>query len=384
MPNVEAIAEGSKAAVDLLAPGLAQAAGKALEEVAQTARAAISGDSLAAPTIFRGVDRAASVSMRDVITGNARSEFYAPLPELTLSGDPATGIKTATSMRELMDSRNYDAADKIMRDYYPQLQKVFPQSEIENADTYMSYLTDKHFPWDMVVLRNPDREIMGGIQYQKLNVGGRELKSAVWGEHVWLREEGRNMPNFSALMGEARDRFTATGARQVMMEFNDPLKMTDAEKLEDASMGVAPERRVNLWNRVGIKVLVDSEGKAAQYAQPGMDGEAPVKFLTLGHISADPLTDSSSMLTSDYLKMAHAAHRTIDGVAIPNRLIPDLNSAYKGDNFLKAIQNFRPAGKLETDPTVLEYTRDMLERNEPRLRYKSLTAYLKDGGAFDN
>ena len=191
------------------------------------------------------------------------------------------------------------------------------------------------------------------------------------------------MPNFRALMGEARDRFTSTGAKDVMMEFNDPLKMTDAEKLEDASMGVPPERRVNLWNRVGIKVLVDSKGNAAQYAQPGMDGEAPVKFLTLGHISTEPLTPESSMLTSDFLKMAHAAHRTIDGVAIPRTLIPDLNRAYRGTNFLRTIQDFRPGGALETDPTVLEYTRDMLERNESRLHYKSLSDYLKDGGAFD-
>ena len=180
MPNLEVIAESSKTAVELLAPGLAQAAGRALEEVAQSARSVIAGEPLAAPVIFRGVDRAETVSMRSVAAGTAREEFYAPLPELTLGGDPGTAIQTATSMRQLMSSRNYAAADRIMSDYYPELQRVFPPSEIEKPETYMQYLNDKQFPWDMVVMRNPDKDIMGGIQYQKLNVNGRELKTAAW------------------------------------------------------------------------------------------------------------------------------------------------------------------------------------------------------------
>ena len=239
---------------------------------------------------------------------------------------PMLEVSETISMREL--ARNNDPRlEQILDEYHPELQKAFPlKGEIETIETYSKYLRDPGSTWDMVILCDKAKNIIGGIQYQIVTVNGEAINKAAWGEHIWLKQEARNFTNFRGLIKIAEREVKKAGGEIVFMEFNNPEKMTPAEILEDASAGITPKDREKLWGRVGIHVPVDSTGNMLEYGQPSMgEGEPAVEFLTLGFIGPKSLT-GKTMTKSDYLKLAQAAHSTIDGVD--------------------------PA----TDPTVLNYT----------------------------
>jgi hypothetical protein len=224
--------------------------------------------------------------------------------------------KTETvSMRELAQN-NDPRFDEIMEAYHKQLRRTFPlEGEIESAATYSEYLRNPHSTWDMVVLRDKAQNIIGGIQYQIVDVGGQSINKAAWGEHIWLAPEARNYQNFHGLVKIAEERITKAGGDMVFMEFNNPEKMTPAQILEDAAAGISPADREKIWGRVGIHVPVDRVGRMPEYGQPSMDGQPPVDFLSLGFIGSKPIT-GKTISADDYLKLATAAHSTIPGVDV--------------------------------------------------------------------
>jgi hypothetical protein len=236
------------------------------------------------------------------------------------------------SMRELAEKGD-PRFDKIMENYYGQLQKAFPDaSEIESMQTYKDYLHDKDFAWDMLVLNDKHGNVMGGIQSQVVDVGGKEINKAVWAEHIWLAPEARTFQNFQTLLKTGQERWTATGSDVVFMEFNDRAKMTWQQQVDDASAGLSPEARERIWGRVGLYVLGDETGRIAPYAQPAMGDGAPVTYLSVGMAPLKSKTlDGQSIPISDYEKLLKAAHATI----------PDLNP--------------------ETDPTVVKYVSELAD-----------------------
>jgi hypothetical protein len=245
-------------------------------------------------------------------------------------------IAGVESMRELA-LRDPKAMKQVMREeYYPGLKKAFPdKSEYEKLSTYYGYLTDRNGTWDAVALRGSDGKVIGGIQSQVIPVDGKVIKNAVWGEHIWLAPEARSFPNFRGLMTVAADRFRATGSQVAFMEFNDRAKMSLQEMIQDAKGGLSTEAREVIWGRFankGLNIAHFKDGKIAPYAQPGMDGQAPVNYLTLAMIS---LRDGKNLAgtklpTEDYLKLLRNAHGTLVDV--------------------------------HTDPTVLAYTKELQDR----------------------
>ena len=220
------------------------------------------------------------------------------------------------SMRELF-AKNPDEADKLLAEYMTKLEKAFPlEGEIESAAVYKEYLTKPGGTWDMVVLRDKAQNIVGGIQYQVIDVNGSQINKAAWGEHIWLDEASRNAPNFYNLLSIARESIQKAKGEIVFMEFNNPDKMSVEQMLMDEAAGLSAKDREKIWGRTGIHVLVDSKGKVLEYGQPAMSAEdPPVMFLSLGFISTKPL-GGQTLPREDYLKLLHAAHRTIPSVNV--------------------------------------------------------------------
>lgn len=216
------------------------------------------------------------------------------------------------SMRELAQ-RNDPMYQKLLDDYYPQLERAFPdKSEIELKATYDEYLKDPDGSWDMLILRDADNSIIGGIQSQVINVDGKVVKNATWAEHIWLSPDARSYPNFRSLLRIAQDSFQKSGSDFVFMEFNDRAKMNWKQLLVDAEGGLPTEDREKIWGRVGLNILSDRSGRPAPYAQPGMDGQDPVTYLTLGmaDTAGKPLS-GRTIPTEDYKTLLQKAHSTI-------------------------------------------------------------------------
>lgn len=266
--------------------------------------------------------------------------------ERTLGARPAVVPEETLSMRELA-AKDEAAFQKTLDAYMPKLQQAFPDaSEIESRQTYSEYLKDPDFAWDMHVLRDKAGNVLGGIQSQVVDVGGEQLKKAVWAEHIWLAPEARSFQNFQTLLKTAQERWAATGSDMVFMEFNDRAKMSLAQQIDDAAAGLTPEAREKIWGRVGLHVLGDQSGRVAPYAQPAMGDGDPVKYLSMGFARLDGKSlAGQTMPANDYLKLMKAAHQTI----------PDVNPA--------------------TDPTVLEYTaavNKLIAKGETHLTFAKL------------
>lgn len=269
-----------------------------------------------------GLDRVYPVEKRVISTVAAENTLS--LKELAAKGDP--------SFAKTLDA------------YYPKLSNAFPdKAEIEAKSTYDRYLRDASSTWDALALRDKNGEIIGGIQSQVIPVNGEQLKNAVWAEHIWLSPDARNYQNFSQLLKIAKTQFGKSNSNLVFMEFNDRAKMNWSQLTKDAEGGLATEAREKIWARVGLNVLTDKRGKVAPYAQPGMDGEEPVTYLSLGMAAAEPLA-GKFIPTSDYIKLLKAAHSTIVDV--------------------------------ETDPTVKQYTtklNQMIANGETHLTFARLS-----------
>jgi hypothetical protein len=221
------------------------------------------------------------------------------------------------NMRELAQSGDPKFMETL-RIYRRALSKAFPDpAEIESTRVYKDYLQDATFPWTMLALRDSEGNLLGGIQYQVVTVGGVWLKKAIWAEHIWLVKsaEARNFKNLMTLLNIANEQFQASGAQLVFFEFNDRAKMSDDEMATDRLSGVSTQKRETMWARFGSHVLVDQRGFLAPYDQPGMGGEAPVEYLSLGFFPAGgkSLADNK-LLVEDYEKLIVAAHITIPGI----------------------------------------------------------------------
>lgn len=250
---------------------------------------------------------------------------YRSVPEIT-------GVQ---SMRETAAADPKEMKRIMRTEYYPGLKKAFPdKSEYEKISTYYDYLTEKGGTWDAVALRSAEGKVVGGIQSQVIPVDGQVIKNAVWGEHIWLAPDARSFPNFRFLMNTAAERFRATGSQVAFMEFNDRAKMTLQEMIQDAKGGLSTADREVIWGRFankGLNILHFKDGKIAPYAQPGMDGQDPVNYLTLALIALDGKNLSGSKLPiGDYLSLLRKAHGTLVDV--------------------------------DTDPTVLAYTGELTAR----------------------
>lgn len=288
-----------------------------------------------------GKELANAAESAEVGEGEALAQherFFGPRPEI----DPEKTI----SMRELA-AQDEAAFQRTLDAYMPKLQQAFPDaSEIETRETYNEYLKDPEFPWDMHVLRDKAGNVLGGIQSQVVDVGGDQLKKAVWAEHIWLAPEARSFQNFQSLLKTAQSRWQETGSDMVFMEFNDRAKMSLAQQIDDAAAGLTPEAREKIWGRVGLHVLGDQSGRVAPYAQPAMGDGDPVTYLSMGFARLDGKSLAGQTLpANDYLKLMKAAHSTI----------PDVNPA--------------------TDPTVLEYTaavNKLIAKGEHNLTFAKL------------
>lgn len=255
--------------------------------------------------------------------------------------------ENSLSMRELAE-RDPAQMREVLKKYYPELEAAFPlEGEIETTDTYEAYLTDPKSTWDMVVLRDTENSIIGGIQYQVLDVPGTEAGKVAWAEHIWVKQENRDYGNFRSLLNVAKQRIADDGAKLVFMEFNNPKKMTPEEIAIDAEGGITTQDRAKIWGRVGIHVVVDSKGNIAEYGQPSMDGQPSVEYLSLGFVGLEPIT-GQTISARDYIEIAQTAHKTIPGC--------DLN----------------------TDSTVQKYTSSVLQIGEPRLRFKPLMELVRE------
>ncbi len=85
-------------------------------------------------------------------------------------------------------------------------------------------------------------------------------------------------------------------------------------------------------------------------------------------IGADGKPFNHSMLLEDELRLKHAAHRTIDGIYIPDDIVPKLLRAREEGNLAQEAKRFEGV----TDPTVLDYTVNNIAGGNNQLKFVSL------------
>ncbi len=250
------------------------------------------------------------------------------------------------SMRELAQSGDRTALEEAVTKYHEQLQKAFPlPGEIETVETYVEYLRDPESSWEMEHLIGKKGEVVGGLQYQVLPVEGEKLKNAGWLEHIWVDEGSRQEGYGSGLLKHVQSQIKKGGGDATFWEFNNPDKMTPLEIAEDAKGGITTQDRVDYWAKRGSYVLrVPSTGELAPYAQPGMDGQEPVTYLSTAWNAPEGL-EGQRLPKSDYKKVLLSAHRTIVDV--------------------------------ESDPTVKEYLSELDAIKDQELEFVRLSDYLK-------
>jgi hypothetical protein len=236
-----------------------------------------------------------------------------------------TRISDSIDMRSLF-LEGPERFEAILSAYCDELEQVFPSDEIESRDQYRRYLSDEG-TWNMIVLVSSNDTICGGIQFQVIN--GAMQPGVVWAEHLWLTKAARTFRNFAAALKTAQTVFRRN-ATLVMFEFNDQNKMTSAEIKEDELLGTKTSARERLWGRIGARVLVDDYGVSAPYAQPGMDGQDPVEFLTLGFFPLANGVCDSPIQIDDYAALVMTAHCTIPGVGENDPTVRALMSQLQG------------------------------------------------------
>ena len=216
------------------------------------------------------------------------------------------------SMREIADRGDLTQLNERLATYYPELEKAFPlPGEIESTETYVNYLTDKEFPWEMEQLLGKDGKVRGGLQYQILDVDGEKINKAGWLEHIWVKDGARSEGFGSALLEHVQNQIQKKGGDLTFWEFNNPDKMTPEEIEEDAKGGITTQDRVDYWAKRGAYVaVIPSTGELAFYAQPGMDGQQEVAYLSTAWKAPGGL-DGQKISIDDYKKTMLAAHGTI-------------------------------------------------------------------------
>ncbi|MCB0361028.1 MAG: hypothetical protein KDD44_15370 [Bdellovibrionales bacterium] len=221
----------------------------------------------------------------------------------------------ATNMRQLLRC-DRGRAEELLQRYYPLLEQAFPlEGEIEEVETYLAYLESDTMEWNMQVQISDDGDIVGGLQYQILRGIAGEVQVAAWIEHVWLRGTARNFQDFANALRSLVDELRSEGVQMIFMEFNDPLKMTPEQIEDDAKGGILTNDRLKLWAYVGIHELISPNGATAPYAQPGMDGQPPVEYLSVGwHAIDGGGMEGRTLSSSSYLAVIERAHGTIPGV----------------------------------------------------------------------
>ncbi len=219
----------------------------------------------------------------------------------------------SVSLRQLA-TVDVQAMENLLDTYYPLVLEAFPiEGEIEMQETFQDNLLEQDGNWDIIVLKDENQNIIGGIHYQVLSVNGITVNKVAWVEHVWIRLPDRSYKNFRELIRVARDAIKALDATLVFLEFNNPAKMTVVEIKKDAESGITTIGRIRLLIHIDVYVAVNSEGEIAAYGQPSMDGQPPVECLSIGFICDQSLA-GKTIPASDYLRILHAAHLTIDGV----------------------------------------------------------------------
>jgi len=216
------------------------------------------------------------------------------------------------SLKEIAQSGDEDRVRKLVNLYYPSLQKAFPlPGEIEDPETYVKYLMDPNMKWEMEQLLGP---IQGGLQYQVLDVDGDKINKAGWLEHIWVADTVREGGYGSQLLAHVSDQVAKKGGDVTFWEWNNPDKMSTDEILEDQKGGITTQDRVAYWAKRGAYVaVIPSTGEIAPYAQPGMDGQEEVPYLSLAWSKPGGL-EGQTISKSDYLKTLMAAHGTITDV----------------------------------------------------------------------
>jgi glycine/D-amino acid oxidase-like deaminating enzyme len=245
----------------------------------------------------------------------ARTEQAAATDAVVASSERALPKLDLLGLKEIAQSGDEAKVRSLVNEYYPHLQKAFPlPGEIQSPETYVNYLMDPQFPWEMEQLRGADGKVQGGLQYQILPVGGDQVGKAGWLEHIWVDGNVRQGGYGSALLAHVQNQVQKKGGDVTFWEWNNPDKMSLDEIAEDAKGGITTQDRVDYWaRRGGYVVVVKSTGEIAPYAQPGMDGQEEVPYLSLAWSKPGGL-DGQTISKSDYLKTLLAAHSTITDV----------------------------------------------------------------------
>ena len=216
------------------------------------------------------------------------------------------------SLKEIAQSGDEDRVRKLVNQYYPSLEKAFPlPGEIEDPETYVKYLMDPNMKWELEQLLGP---VQGGLQYQVLDVGGDKIDKAGWLEHIWVADTVREGGFGSQLLDHVSNQVAKKGGDVTFWEWNNPDKMSADEIVEDQKGGITTQDRVAYWAKRGASVaVIPSTGEIAPYAQPGMDGQEEVPYLSLAWSKPGGL-EGQTISKSDYLKTLMAAHGTITDV----------------------------------------------------------------------
>ncbi|MCO6431416.1 MAG: hypothetical protein J5J00_11190 [Deltaproteobacteria bacterium] len=193
-------------------------------------------------------------------------------------------------------------AGLIFAEYMPHFKAAFPiPGETESPETYLKYLQDPAMKWDILVFRDKEnKQIIGGAQFQILRTAAESIPSCLWAEHIFLRNDEQGNYRCSANLFEVGNALKSvaqsSGAKAIIMEYNDSCKMTPEEIAEDGEAGLPTQLREVLWSRFlqkfavsdsrGTLVLDEATGlpQTAPYSQPSMDGQPPIEFLSSGLI----------------------------------------------------------------------------------------------------
>lgn len=206
--------------------------------------------------------------------------------------------------------------DAIFAQYFPRFQlEAFPlDGETDLEEECREFLLDPEDSWDIIVLRDAEGRIIGGIHYQVLDIpDGERFQQVVWLEHLWVEEEDtETCPNFTELLRIAKDQAAKLGALLSFTEFNDAAKMPADLALIEPAKGIMTQDDPRAWQRQNLNVLVDSKGGIAAYGQPALVGQSePGNHLSLGFIGHG--LAGTSLAVTEYLGVCYAAHTTILG-----------------------------------------------------------------------
>ena len=174
---------------------------------------------------------------------------------------------------------------------YQIYQGRFAPDEIEPMTVLEEYLRQPW--WDMFVCQQ-DGEVVGGIH---INFLSAEPRTAVV-EHIYVRQELQCQGIGSALWNYVEENvFVEREIEWVMLEMEDPAKMTEEEVRAVEKIGVSLERRVKFWHMRGFS---KADAPYLQGILPGAEDACYNLALLMKHLGP---AKQQFVTSEDYLRM---------------------------------------------------------------------------------